>query len=214
MRYDAMPTGYRPRPRYPDPVADSHYFDAEPTVPSRPSEVPLGPDTLLTDRGVFSGERVDPGTVELLRVVPPPPSTGNLLDLGCGYGPLAVTLARQAPGATVWAVDTNQRALSLTAQNAARLGLSNVRPASPEDVAPEIQFATIWSNPPIRIGKEALHQLLLDWLGRMTPDGLAFLVVHKHLGGDSLAAWLNDQGHPTTKLASRKGYRMLQVRPR
>ncbi|MDQ1356365.1 MAG: rRNA (guanine1207-N2)-methyltransferase [Acidimicrobiaceae bacterium] len=183
-------------------------------MPSRPTEVVLGPDTLLTDRGVFSGNRIDPGTVELLRVVPPPPATGELLDLGCGYGPIALTMAKRAPGATVWAIDTNRRAVALTGENASRLGLSNVRAITPDAVPPELRFAAIWSNPPIRVGKESLHALLLAWLDRLTPDGLAHLVVHKHLGGDSLAAWLTAEGHATKRLASRKGYRLLEVRPR
>jgi 16S rRNA (guanine1207-N2)-methyltransferase len=170
--------------------------------------------TLVTDRGVFSGDRVDPGTVELLRAVPPPPPAGDLLDLGCGYGPLAVAMAKLAPGATVWAIDTNRRALGLTGENAARLGLANIRAVEPGEMRPDVRFAAIWSNPPIRVGKEALHRLLLEWLGRLTPDGRAHLVVHKHLGGDSLAEWLNGQGHATKKLASRKGYRMLEVGPR
>lgn len=183
-------------------------------MPSRPGEVSLGPDVLLTDRGVFSGDRVDPGTVELLRAVPPPPASGDLLDLGCGYGPIAVTMAKRAPGATIWAVDTNRRALGLVGENAVRLGLPNIRPALPEDVNPDVRFAAIWSNPPIRIGKEALHRLLVDWLTRLQADGRAYLVVHKHLGGDSLAAWLTGVGHTTTKLASRKGYRLLEVQAR
>lgn len=168
----------------------------------------------MSDRGVFSGERVDPGTVELLRVVPPPPARGDVLDLGCGYGPIAVTMARRAPGATVWAVDTNRRALALMGENASRLGLSTIRAVTPEEVPPDLRFGAIWSNPPIRIGKEALHQLLVDWLARLTSDGRAYLVVHKHLGGDSLAQWLTGEGFATTKMASRKGYRLLRVRPR
>ncbi len=185
---------------------------------SRPSEVELvladGSARLRTDRGVFSGLRVDAGTVELLRAVPPPPTHGNLLDLGCGYGPIAVTMARRAPGATVWAVDVNERALKLMGENASRLGLDNVRAVRPDQVPAEVRLVAIWSNPPIRVGKAALHQLLRDWLGRLTPEGRAWLVVHKHLGADSLADWLATEGHRTVRLASRKGYRLLEVAPR
>jgi 16S rRNA (guanine1207-N2)-methyltransferase len=183
-------------------------------VASRPSEVSLGPDTLVTDRGVFSGGRVDPGTVELLRADFALPAQGDLLDLGCGYGPIAVTMARRAPGATVWAIDTNLRALGLTKENAARLGLTNVRAVTPDEVPAAVIFSAIWSNPPIKVGKEPLHRLLLDWLGRLAPSSAAHLVVHKHLGGDSLATWLVSEGFPATKVASRKGYRLLEVRPR
>jgi 16S rRNA (guanine1207-N2)-methyltransferase len=196
-------------------MAERHYFDAQPSVASRPAEVtlslPEGVVSLRTDRGVFSGGRVDPGTSILLRAIPRPPSGGDLLDLGCGYGPIAVTLARRSPGATVWAVDVNERALDLVRENAAALGLANVRAAKPSEVPSDVRFDAIWSNPPIRIGKHALHELLLSWLGRLRVGGHAWLVVQKHLGGDSLAAWLTEQGYPTSRLGSKQAYRVLEV---
>ncbi|HEX3540626.1 MAG TPA: methyltransferase [Acidimicrobiales bacterium] len=174
----------------------------------------LGSDTLVTDRGVFSGQRVDPGTVELLAANFALPAAGDLLDLGCGYGPIAVTMARRAPAATVWAIDINDRALALTRENARRLGLGNIRAVRPDAVPAEVRLAAIWSNPPIKVGKEPLHQLLATWLDRLLPDGRAYLVVHKHLGGDSLLDWLNGEGYAAAKRASRKGYRLLEVAPR
>lgn len=154
---------------------------------------------------------MDAGTKLLLLEAPVPAPTGDLLDLGCGYGPIALTLARRAPGATVWAVDVNRRALALTEANAAANGVANVRAATPDDVPADVSFATIWSNPPIRIGKAALHELLLRWLPRLAPGGRAVLVVQKHLGADSLARWLVEQGFPTTRLQSRAGYRLLEI---
>lgn len=168
---------------------------------------------LVADSGVFSARAVDPGTVELLRHVPPPPPTGNLLDLGCGYGAIACTLGLRAPQATVWALDVNQRALSLTSENAERTGAANVRAVTASDVPPDVTFAGIWSNPPIRVGKEALHDLLRTWLARLDAGGAAWLVVHHHLGGDSLREWLTREGWDTSKIASRKGYRILKVSP-
>jgi 16S rRNA (guanine1207-N2)-methyltransferase len=192
-----------------------HYFAAMPSSASEPSAVQLRlPDvemTLRTDRGVFSGRRVDPGTLALLRECPPPPAQGNLLDLGCGYGPLACTLARRSPGALVWAVDVNSRALELTGANAAALGLANVRAARPEDVPPGTVFMGIWSNPPIRVGKAALHELLSVWMARLAPGTSAWLVVNRHLGGDSLAAWLVERGWEVRRAASKSGYRVLEV---
>jgi 16S rRNA (guanine1207-N2)-methyltransferase len=194
-----------------------HYFDPSPEVRSRPGEVTLAlPDatvSLAVDRGVFSAGRVDPGTMALLKAVSQPPASGHLLDLGCGYGPIAVTLARRAKAATVWAVDINARAVGLTRDNAARLGLGNVRASTPDEVPPKIRFATIWTNPPIRIGNEALHELLGSWLPRLAPDGTAWLVVQRHLGADSLAAWLGEQGWAVRRHASKQGYRILQVTP-
>jgi 16S rRNA (guanine1207-N2)-methyltransferase len=191
------------------------YFEAEPSVPSRPQTIRLAlPDRtvdLTTDRGVFAGDRVDAGTKYLLLEAPPPPREGHLLDLGCGYGPIALTVAARAPAATVWAVDVNERARALCMANAEQLGLANVQVVAPDGVPAEVRFAAIYSNPPVRIGKPALHDLLMRWLGRLAPSGAAHLVVSRHLGSDSLARWLGDQGWPVERLGSRQGYRLLRV---
>jgi 16S rRNA (guanine1207-N2)-methyltransferase len=169
---------------------------------------------LATDAGVFSPRQLDAGTAVLLDHLGPIPSAGALLDLGCGYGPLAVALALAAPAAEVWALDVNERAQELTRRNATALGLANIRVGTDSDVPPDARFAAIWSNPPIRIGKPALHGLLTGWLDRLIPPGRARLVVHKHLGSDSLARWLENEGYPTSRVTSVKGYRILETAPR
>ncbi|HEX5945600.1 MAG TPA: methyltransferase [Acidimicrobiales bacterium] len=193
-----------------------HYFSPRPDAPSRPSRVRLDlPDLSLelqVDRGVFSAGRIDPGTKVLLLEAPAPPSTGDVLDLGCGYGPIALALAMRAPQATVWAVDVNERALDLTRANASAAGLGNVRVATPDGVPDDVRFAAIWSNPPVRVGKAVLHDLLSTWLLRLTPAGRALLVVQKHLGSDSLHRWLQQQGWHVDRLTSRMAYRVLEVR--
>ena len=192
-----------------------HYFEATPTSASDTRQIVIDlvdpPLKVLTDRGVFSHGRLDAGTDFLLRQAPPPPSSGVLLDLGCGSGALALTMARRAPEARVIGVDVNERAVALCARNAAANALSNVEAMTPEHVDPNLRFDLIWSNPPIRIGKAALHELLTLWLGRLSPDGRAVLVVHKHLGSDSLQRWLTEQGWPTSRIASSRGYRLLRV---
>ncbi len=195
--------------------ADAHYFDDDPTVASDPVVVDvLLPDTafvLETDRGVFSRGHVDTGTNLLMRASLPLASTGHLLDLGSGAGPIALTMARRSPDATVWAVDVNSRARDLCARNAKRNGITNIRSVRPDEVPPEIRFASIWTNPPVRIGKPAMRALLLEWLGRLEDDGVAVLVVQKHLGADSLQRWLKFEGHPTERIASKAGFRLLTV---
>ncbi|WP_344946290.1 class I SAM-dependent methyltransferase [Actinomadura miaoliensis] len=195
-----------------------HYFASRPEAASRRRTVDLVlPDLHLrleTDSGMFSPDRVDPGTRILLETVPPPPATGTHLDLGCGYGPIALTLATRSPQANVWGVDVNRRALELAEQNATSAGLDNVRFCLADEIDPGLRYDAIWSNPPIRIGKKALHDLLLTWLPRLTPGGRAHLVVQKHLGSDSLQRWLNDQGFPTERIASRSAYRVLAVSAR
>ena len=210
----------------------SHYFDPAPVVESKPRTVHLHVGELAlelkADRGVFGSRGVDLGTLVLLREAPPPPSEGEILDLGSGYGPIAIALARQAPGARVWAVDVNERAIELTRTNAAAGGaafaappaapaaaaaaaVANVTASSPDEVPEDVLFEAIYSNPPIRVGKAALHELLVRWLGRLRPGGRAYLVVQRNLGADSLATWLAGQGYEVQRLKSKKGYRILQV---
>ena len=192
-----------------------HYFDPSPGATSAEEAVPvtLGDVsfTLRTDRGVFSHGRLDAGTAVLLRAAPVLPPTGAALDLGCGSGAIALTMALREPALAVWAVDVNERARALCAANAAANGVT-VSVAAPDEVPPDLRFDVIWSNPPIRVGKDVLHELLLTWLPRLAPGGHAVLVVHKHLGADSLQRWLVGQGFPTARLASAKGYRLLEVR--
>ncbi len=200
-------------------MSTGQYFEDDPTVASapRPVEVTL-PDvsfTLTADRGVFSADHLDAGTKLLLLEAPPLTDARTILDLGCGWGPIACVAAARAPEASVWAVDVNERARSLTAANAAAIGAADrVHVAAPDDVPADVRFDRILSNPPIRIGKSVLHGLLDRWLGRLTPTGRAHLVVQKHLGSDSLARWLHDRGHHVERLKSRAGFRILEVHAR
>ena len=196
----------------------SHYFDDAPAVPSAPATVevvvPGARFTMDTDHGVFSYGHLDAGTEVLLRRAPAPPQNGRLLDLGCGSGAIALTLATRSPEATVWAIDVNARARSLCAANASTNGLTNVRVAEPTGVPADVRFDAIWSNPPIHAGKQVLHELLRAWLPCLQPDGHAVLVVHKHLGSDSLHRWLEHHGWRVARAASAKGYRVLDVASR
>ncbi|GAA4201223.1 hypothetical protein GCM10022220_06900 [Actinocatenispora rupis] len=197
-------------------AAGEHYFTADPSAPATRSTVRFAVGTrevrLTAAGGVFSASRLDPGTAVLLRKAPLPRRAGTLLDLGCGYGPIAAALAVSAPAATVYAVDVNARALDLVRENAAALGAADrIVPATPDAVPADVVFDEIWSNPPIRIGKPALHGLLTTWLPRLAPGGVAWLVVARNLGADSLAGWLTTQGYAVDRHASQKGYRVLSV---
>ena len=196
-------------------MSREQYFDDDPTVASAPVLVDVTlPDTAFvmeTDRGVFSRGHLDTATSMLLRADLPIAPTGNLLDLGCGAGPIALAMARRSPDATVWALDVNARARELCERNAARNHITNIRVAAPDEMPDDIRFATIWSNPPIRIGKRALHDLLESWLGRLEAGGSASLVVQKHLGADSLQRWLITLGYSCERVGSKAGFRLLTV---
>jgi 16S rRNA (guanine1207-N2)-methyltransferase len=200
-----------------------HYFSADPSVPF--AREPFTCEVwgqrldLVSGSGVYSRGRLDVGTAVLFRETEPP-APGRVLDLGTGYGVvgLAVAAAWRAAGVPagegqVTGVEVNQRAVLLARENAASLGLADrFEAVAPEAVAGDASYDEIWSNPPIRIGKQALHDLLLHWFARLRPDGRAVMVVGKNLGGDSLQAWLTDQGYPTIRLASAKGFRVLESR--
>lgn len=196
-------------------IPKSQYFEARPEVASRPRTVRLrlgGLELdLKADRGVFGSKGVDLGTMVLLREAPEPPSSGEILDLGCGYGPIAIAVARRAPQAHVWAVDVNERALELARENALAAEAANVSVAAPDKVPSGLRFDAIYSNPPVRVGKGPLHRLLLDWLPRLQPSGAAYLVVQRNLGADSLVTWLSGEGFKVERLKSKKGYRILRV---
>lgn len=193
-----------------------HFFSADPASADvrRTVEAQIWgrPYLFTTATGVFSRDRLDIGTSVLLRSVEPPTGSGTFLDLGCGYGPIACALAVEAPAANVWAVDVNNRALELTQLNTEAAGVSDrVHAALPDDVPAELRFDQIWSNPAIHIGKPELHKMLLRWLARLAPDGVAWFVVGKNLGGDSLQRWMSDQGYPCERVASAKGFRVLRA---
>jgi 16S rRNA G1207 methylase RsmC len=200
-------------------MGSDHYFTSSPASPEnlRTLHVTLGGRALevTTAGGVFSPDRLDTGTQVLLSNTPPPPAGGQLLDLGCGWGPVALSLALEAPHSTVWAVDVNERALDLVRRNAAALGLQNINAALPDDVPDDITFRTIRSNPPIRVGKHELHGLLERWIPRLDERSDGWFVVQRNLGSDSLQRWIAasfDHGYSVFRAATAKGYRVLKVR--
>ncbi|MCT2088289.1 methyltransferase [Micrococcus terreus] len=200
----------------------AHYFSAEPGTEERRRtltvELAGRRVEVETSNGIFSPDGIDKGTAAMLSVLPAPPLSGRFLDIGCGWGPLALTLALQSPDAEVVGVEVNDRAAQLCRDNAAALGLRNVTVQRPDEVSPEQTFDLIWSNPPIRIGKQALHELLLLWLPRLAPGGTAWLVVQKNLGADSLLPWMRTAleglapGEFTAqRVETVKGFRILTV---
>lgn len=200
-------------------MGSDHYFSATPASPENLRRIHVrlaGRDLEVTTAGgVFSPDHVDSGTAVLLSNTPPAPPGGNFLDLGCGWGPIALSLALESPRATVWAVDVNERALDLVRRNAADLGVSNVNAVLPDDVPDDVVFRTIRSNPPIRVGKNELHGLLERWIPRLDERADAWLVVQRNLGSDSLQRWLAatlDRRFSVHRAATARGFRVLKVR--
>jgi 16S rRNA G1207 methylase RsmC len=199
-------------------MSSDHYFSQEPKSNYQPKQIELDVAgevyKVSTASGTFSPLRLDVGTSVLIDHLELAPKDGNILDLGCGWGPIALNLAKNSPKAKVWAVDVNRRSLELTNTNAKIIGLANIQTATPESVPEDIKFSGIWSNPPIRIGKKELHELLLCWLPRLENGASAYLVVQKNLGSDSLQKWLTEtlaDGYEVSRLTSIKTYRVLKI---
>jgi 16S rRNA (guanine1207-N2)-methyltransferase len=202
-------------------MSSEHYFSETPATEYKPkliSAVLNGREFRLeTAGGVFSPDHIDQGTSVLLEHLAQAPVGGNLLDVGCGWGPIAISLALAAPRATVWAIDVNERSLELTRRNAEIAGVANLRVCRPEEVPNDIEFSGIWSNPPIRVGKEALHEILRTWLPRLAANAESYLVVQKNLGADSLHRWLEatlPEGFSTIRVDTAKSFRVLRVKNR
>ncbi|PVE79076.1 class I SAM-dependent methyltransferase [Microbacterium testaceum] len=200
-------------------MGSEHYFSASPSSPEQLRRIRAtlaGRELeLVTAGGVFSPDHVDAGTSVLLANTPPPPAGGNFLDLGCGWGPISISLALASPHATVWAVDVNERALDLVRRNAESLGLSNINAVRPEDVPDDVEFRTIRSNPPIRVGKNELHGMLQHWIPRLSERSDGWFVVQRNLGSDSLQRWLAAtfaDGYGVQRAATGRGFRVLRVR--
>ena len=200
-------------------MSEDHYFSQEPGSALKPKSIviPVAGEmvTVTTASGTFSPAQLDFGTEVLIEQMDLAPETGGLLDLGCGWGPIALNLAKLRPNTKVWAVDVNTRSVELTAKNAKDLGLSNVTAVVPEQVPEALVFSGIWSNPPIRIGKKELHELLLKWLPRLAVGAEAYLVVQKNLGSDSLQKWLMEElagTYEVSRYTSIKTYRVIKVK--
>lgn len=201
---------------------NDHYFTADPSAEDRPRELELDFDgtryRVTTNAGVFSPTRLDAGTAVLLRALPDEVA-GDVLDLGCGWGPIGLFAAHRAARAgtraKVWALDVNQRALELVARNAEACGFSSVVvPVTADQVDEGQRFDEIWSNPPIRVGKDVLHSMLGEWIPRLRPGGRAMLVVAKHLGAKSLMTWLAEElgdEFSVVKDSMSKGYWIIRV---
>jgi 16S rRNA (guanine1207-N2)-methyltransferase len=200
-------------------MSEDHYFSQEPSSPLKPKtiQIPVAGEIVdvTTASGTFSPAQLDFGTEVLIEQMDLAPVSGNLLDLGCGWGPIALNLAKLRPNTKVWAVDVNTRSVELTQANAKNLGISNINAVLPDQVPADLRFSGIWSNPPIRIGKKELHELLLMWLPRLETGGEAYLVVQKNLGSDSLQKWLTEElatGFDVSRYTSIKTYRVLKIK--
>jgi len=198
-------------------MSQEHYFSSEPTTKKAETQISFdvaGKNFIMAGAsGTFSATKLDPGTKVLLNQWQLFPKDGNVLDLGCGWGPIGVSIAYLNPETKVFCVDINNRSVDQTLANASKAEVKNLSAMLADDLPAEITFSAIWSNPPIRIGKAALHELMLKYIPRLEPLGKAYLVVQKNLGSDSLQRWLEEKfpDHSIRRVGTEKNYRVLEV---
>jgi 16S rRNA (guanine1207-N2)-methyltransferase len=198
-------------------MSGEHYFSQQPASEQRLTSVSFEVNGQTFDvtasTGTFSSTRLDAGTKVLLDQFENFPQSGDVLDIGCGWGPISLAIAKASPDTRVWALDVNQRSLDLVRKNAAKYDLKNITACTQDELPETVRFQAIWSNPPIRVGKKVLHELMLRFIPRLERGGEAMLVVQKQLGAESFQKWLqeNFSDHQVSRHAIDKGYRVIRV---
>lgn len=197
----------------------SHYYDANPEVESDETVFTYSYDNhnlkLTTDTGVFSKGKIDFGSdllvTTFLKAHPPGP-TKNIIDVGCGYGPIGLMVAKVAPHHQVTMVDVNQRALALAKRNKQKNHIENVEIVESDGLT-QVEDATfdfVLTNPPIRAGKTVVHQILTDASSKLKQEGALYVVIQKKQGMPSAKKKMQEVFENVEVVEKSKGYYILR----
>ena len=196
----------------------AHYFDLDPSLASKERLIEYFIDgrtiTLVSDNGVFSKDKIDEGTFAFLKVLVPLRLSGKILDLGCGYGPIGLTIALTSPEARVDLADINTRALALCEKNAQLLGLSQRVTVLQSDIYENIEdtYNSIVVNPPIRAGKHVTYKMYEGAYTHLIDGGSLFIVIRKNQGAPSASKFIENLFGNITLIKREKGYYVYQAR--
>jgi 16S rRNA (guanine1207-N2)-methyltransferase len=197
-----------------------HYYTSKPGSSHRYREFAVklrGVELLLqTDAGVFSKERLDRGTELLIKAIPLEATFQTMLDLGCGYGPIGLVLARLFPAATVYMSDVNERAVELARKNAATNGITKVEIRAGEGFTPFTgeRFDLVATNPPIRAGKQVIYPLIEQAAVFLNPGGWLAAVIMTKQGAKSLEQRMAEVFGNVTEWEKGSGYRVVASQKR
>ncbi len=196
----------------------THYFDLDPSLASKERTIEYFIDgrtiTLVSDNGVFSKNKIDEGSLAFLKVIVPLRLSGKILDLGCGYGPIGLTIAMTSPEARVDLADINTRALALCEKNAELLGLSQRVTVLQSDVYNNIEgkYDSIVVNPPIRAGKIVTYSMYEGAYTHLIDGGSLFIVIRKNQGAPSASKYIENIFGNISLLERDKGYYIFQAK--
>lgn len=193
---------------------NDQYYTADPSSESKP--VPCAFPyrgyglSFMTDAGVFSKGELDTGSRLLLDALPA--LTGDVLDLGCGWGAIGVAIARANPQARVVMADVNRRALALAKENCARNGVTaEVVESDGLSAVLDRRFDAVVTNPPIRAGKQVIYRMFADAAGALQPGGALYLVIRKQQGAESCVKYLQTLYKQVEKLDRSAGFWVLKA---
>jgi 16S rRNA (guanine1207-N2)-methyltransferase len=195
-----------------------HYYSEKPTVKSNPktwSYMLKNHELRFTsDHGVFSKDTIDFGTRLLIETFKFPETEGDILDVGCGYGPVGISLAKTEPSRKIKMVDVNERAVELSKQNAKANHVTNVEALQSnlfENVS-KTGYAAILSNPPIRTGKKLVHKLLEEAYHFLVSNGELWIVIQKKQGAPSAKEKLESLFDEVDIIEKSKGYFIIRAK--
>lgn len=196
----------------------NHYYSKNPEVESNPVywDFSLRENTFRfkTDRGVFSKKEVDFGSRLLIETFKNDKSEGKILDVGCGYGPIGLSLAKSFPKAFIHMVDVNQRALELAQENATLNQLENVKIYESDRLlqVEEGGFDFILTNPPIRAGKKTVHEIFEQSYEHLADLGELWIVIQKKQGAPSAIEKLETMFGQVDVVEKKKGYFIIKAK--
>ena len=194
-----------------------HYFDKNPEISSQVREISFTlfdkKYTYYTDNGVFSKSRIDEGTYIFLKVLVPLGLSGRILDLGCGYGPIGLTIAQNSKEARVDLADINSRALALASKSGDRLNLNSRVTFLHSDIYEKIEgpYDSIVVNPPIRAGKVVTYSMYSGARQRLIDGGSLYVVIRKKQGAESAFKYLETVFENVSVLHKEKGYWIIKA---
>lgn len=193
-----------------------HYYSSNPSVESKPFtfEYKLKGHSFIftSDLGVFSKSEIDFGSKLLIDSIMMPATRGNILDVGCGYGPIGLTLAKENPDRQVEMVDVNERALQLARKNSEQNKINNVLiyQSNLFENVKDHSFAIIVSNPPIRAGKKVVHEIFEQSYQHLADNGELWIVIQKKQGAPSAIEKLKSLFNEVEVVAKKKGYYIIK----
>ena len=196
---------------------NEHYYTKDPKVRSDRQTISSdlrGTDLrFTTDAGVFSKGGIDFGSRLLVESFVMPDVSGDVLDVGCGYGPIGLTIATLFPERQIQMVDVNERAIALSKENAERNHVKNVTVYSSDglSVVSDLGFAAILTNPPIRAGKDVVFSFYEKSYEKLRSSGELWVVIQKKQGAPSSMKHLEEIYGNVSVVAKRKGYYILRA---